>query len=377
MVIELRASATPRITRCPGSAVLPQFANTSEPARLGTAVHEACEAIVAGERPDLEQIALTHGVPLEEVKSLYHAAGALWDENGVYFPDPQTEVEFPAYSLEGINHTGSLRGHADIVSYPGDGTVRIADWKSGWNEGEYAAQMKSYALLAWRLAPDPGAIHQVYVAILWLRERVIEGEYYTTEQLEAWEKKLCETIDLAGTGEIRTGDQCRYCPVTDCAAIRSQALALLPVDAFDPALTDPSLTPSPPPTITADNIIQLHHFRKAAEKRLEDIKTLEAQFLRRHGPVETEDGGTLALVAKTRQEIDLNVSAMELLTANFTPAELCEIVKASKTKIVDAVGAKAPHGKKKIEANKFIDSLVKLGAVSETTSFNPGIKKAK
>lgn len=357
--IQLRASAAPRFTKCPGSAFLPQVRTVSAAAALGTAVHKCCEAIVKGEAPDVAGIAALDGIPFAELDGLTWSARALWQEYGSHFPGALTEVEL---GPEKIGLDAETTGHADIVAIPHDGTIRIADWKSGWREGDYNAQLKTYAYLAWRetdrLDSDlfmADGINRVYVAIFWLRDRSIEGQWYDTATLARWGEKLSNDVLAGRLGQLSIGEHCAYCPVAQCPALRDRALALLntesPIEILEPA-----------------DVVLLNDFRKAAEKRLEDIKLAIHQYFQINVPIDVGGGRELGLVETIRETIKPNSEAFEYLLSTFTPEELYDLITISKTALTAAVREKAGRGAKKSAEELLMNQMRKLGAVQESPS---------
>ncbi len=88
----------------------------NEAADLGSATHEAMEAIVSGMRPDLDAIAKRWSCNRDELGRLAYFGAKAWEQLSASFPDPATEVTVSA-SLGDLE----LTGHIDLLSLVDDG----------------------------------------------------------------------------------------------------------------------------------------------------------------------------------------------------------------------------------------------------------------
>ena len=361
--IALRASSVPRFMQCAGSQFLPHVQSTGSAARLGTVAHIAAAEIVTEQEPDIAFLARLHDVDESELWSLRYAADTVWSECGGYFPEPKTEVTLPALNLQGESASAALSGTADIVSVPGDGTLRIADWKSGWREGMHAGQLKTYALLAMRAhdaESEAENIDRVYASIFWMRNREIDGEWYSRELLEAWEQLLIEQLDKGAAGELVPGEGCTYCPVPDCPALRQQIALFQSPDAdFQ---------------ITSENVLQLHHLRAAIERRCGEVAKAVSHFVETSGPFATGDGRELAMVEMNKTSI-VSSRAWPLLVEKFGADRVLELATFSKSAVEDAIKASAENGMKGKDVVAFFDELEKAQALDRSTSRFPRLIK--
>lgn len=366
--IALRASSVPRFMQCAGSQFLPHVQSSGDAARLGTAAHVAASGMVQGDIVNVEQIALLHDVPIDELQSLFWAGKTIWDANETFFPNAQTEVTFKGFTVNGKTATATVTGTADIVSAPGDGTLRIADWKSGWREGMHAGQLKTYALLAYKASQGHGdddrfaaaPVEKVYAAIFWMRQREVEGQWYDKETLLEWEKMLAQQSDKGAAGELVVGEGCTYCPVADCPALRKQVAIFKDTEAaFE---------------VTSENVLTLHFLRTAVERRCGDLKSAIDHYTESAGPFETGDGRELAMV-ETEKKTVFTENAWPILAARFGEEKIQSLAKLSKADVETLAKETAERGQKGAAVVELLDELEAAGALEKSVSRAPRIRK--
>lgn len=358
-IIALRASSVPRFVQCAGSQFLPHVQSGGDAARLGTAVHHAAAGMVQGDMIPLERIANLHEVPLGDLQSLYYAAQTIWDANETFFPNVKTEVTFQRLIVRGKAANAWITGTADVVSSPGDGTLRIADWKSGWREGMHAGQLKTYALLAYKASKDK-SIEKVYAAIFWMRQREVEGQWYDVETLLEWEKMLAQQADKGAAGELVVGEGCTYCPVAECPALRQQVAIFRDTET--------------PLQVTSENVLQLHFLRTAIERRCGEVKAAIDHFTQSAGPFPTGDGRELAMVETEKKTIYAQ-GAWPILAARFGEEKIQELAKLSKSDVENLVKENAERGQKGAAVVELLDELEAAGALEKSVSRAPRIRK--
>lgn len=96
-VLDLRASRMPIAFACPGSIRRPtlRISETGEAAELGTAAHEALQAVVEGREPEWDRIpelAERHDVDPEELRMLVAMGTKLFRQVADSFPNAMTEA---------------------------------------------------------------------------------------------------------------------------------------------------------------------------------------------------------------------------------------------------------------------------------------------
>lgn len=364
--IALRASSTPRFMQCPGSAFREGISSSGKPAILGTVAHLVAANIVRDEPADVEGLAALHDVDAKELSLLRWAAEFIWAQCAQYFPNAETEITLPPIRLESGDVAATITGTADIVSAPGDGTLRIADWKSGWREGVHTAQLKTYALLAYHgymLSEESAAeppIERVYASVLWMRNREIEGYWFDVDTLEQWEQLIADSLQRGAAGELIAGEHCGYCPVKSCPTMRQQ-IALF-------------ASPETGLQITPENVIELHHLRNAVEARCKDLKDAIKQYVSAYGPIAFGEGRELAITEQERRAV-VGRNAWPLLKERFGEDAVIDIADFSKSDIENLAGADAPRGGKGKAITSFLDELEQANGL--TTSIVRSVKITK
>lgn len=112
-----------------------------------------------------------------------------------------------------LTHPGlSFRGIVDLV-YVDDGSVVVADFKSGSRRPEHEKQVLFYALLWWRSSGVcPSRVEVRYLGDSWHRavdeDALLRGERLLSQEIASAEKALAKT-----PAEARVADHCGFCPV--------------------------------------------------------------------------------------------------------------------------------------------------------------------
>lgn len=113
MTTTIRCSSLPLLFSCrPALDGDLRIDERNEAADLGSAAHEAMEAIVAGLRPDLDAIANRWTCNRDELGRLAWYGTKAWEALAPSFPDPLSEAQVSATVGGGIE----LTGHVDLLS---------------------------------------------------------------------------------------------------------------------------------------------------------------------------------------------------------------------------------------------------------------------
>ena len=149
----------------------------------------------------------------------------------------ETRVNFSDWVPEGF-------GTADCIMICGD-TIVIIDYKNGAGvpvEAEENPQMQLYALGAIQTyAPIFGSsLTRVVMKIVQPNAGGTKSWETTVEALRRWAEEMVKptaALAMAGEGEFRAGDWCRFCPAkAQCSARARQMLELEPMIGAKPAL---------------------------------------------------------------------------------------------------------------------------------------------
>ena len=161
----IRCSSLDRIIACPASLQAPDSViidEAGEPARIGSAVHEALACAIKCDPVDLDHIARVHGVEVKSFAHLYGAGKRVWGEIEAAIDLWPGAVE-ACYEME-LMPGVTLTGHPDALGaqcawvdddkYADTPCLVIPDWKTGNKLQSYHYQQRGYAALAFDKYPD-------------------------------------------------------------------------------------------------------------------------------------------------------------------------------------------------------------------------------
>lgn len=364
--MNLRASAMPRIRQCPGSALLEAHQNTSEPAEVGTVVHEMLSEMVQGRQPDIKTYARQSDMDEVELRFLYFNGVSMWRDGDTplsgYFSAPECEVEFG----EQVGLNDLLTGHADIVS-PLAGNPRariILDWKTGRLDSDYSAQLKTYAWLEYKRAGGFEHIDSVTVGTAWVRSKTVDWVTFNDEVLAAWGDQIQSVLEEAQRGILVEGPQCGHCPVVDCPIMREKALALTAPD-------------NPPLEITPENLGEIYAMTQWVKSKLKGAEDAIKQCVNANGGAVTLEGGEyeLAFNAEVRKAIKYSDDVYQMLQLASDTETVQGAIKFTKEPIMEAVKKKAGKGNGAKALRELDAELEKLNAYEETEVRKLGRRK--
>ena len=230
-MIKLRASRVELARLCPMSMRPGGVQSTSEPARMGTAVHAALAEYVMNRPFEFAHVAGQNGVSdLEELRILFNCGVSILKqlrEDYGLFNDCWVE----AYSQCSIEQVLALSGHADVMEVAREDakTIHLLDWKTGRERKTSYDQLATYAYLILhdeRLAS--AGIEEVVPITAWIRDREIEiGAAFTRENLDEWLKAMLADLNR---DVFCPGHHCTFCPYNHtCEALNNKNKSALAI----------------------------------------------------------------------------------------------------------------------------------------------------
>ena len=355
--IKLRCSELPRFLACP-SCKLPwehPVKDDSEPARIGREVHEAMASVMHGPRPEglereVEILTRTLAKMFEDITP------QLWP-NGTDLVDLEVE---PHYRYEGDGWI--LSGHIDVNCLD---IMAFIDWKTGWLDHDYQAQMAGYALIL--------NLPFVRGFVLWARTRTVDQFVFCQTPairagvlaglpnadpayiivLDKFQERITKAVKRIGKA-YRPGPHCFGCPgVHECVAYRNYLQtyvgALVPMSANLP--------------MEREQIAAAWHTWKQLEQIGRGLKDLVRNTLRQDGPLPAGNGFSWQLVERRQESIDVP-AAWEQLSAVLGD-RLPACLTAAKGTVEKAVKDTLPRGEKTKGWMSLMESLRQEGALTE------------
>jgi hypothetical protein len=306
--VSISASALPRISRCPASAVLPQVQSTSEEAEWGTVAHAfLADAVTNGRADALPRVPEAHREQCEGLDLSWLNIGQ-WAAEVAFALNVATGEARELGRDTGRSYRGLLAdevpGTADLVGITGDAIV-ILDAKTGQAVDAAAKnwQLKFLAVCAARVYGKSKAV----VGLVYLRD---ERAYIDRAELDALDLddavgELVDILDRVDVARIKVkagqvpdvseGLWCKHCPAfAACPAKRDLALALAgnpPAELQLGMLT---------PTTAGVAWSKLVEAKQLLGKVEAAVKAAVAEY----GEVPLPDGRVLREVATERESID-------------------------------------------------------------------------
>jgi hypothetical protein len=364
--MNLRASRLPLAFHCPGSLrddpgeIRIEIEN--EGGALGSAVHAVLAEMVMrpnGEYPDVRPFALKYGVEADDLGRLVSYGAHAWRAVRQYYPNPVTEQ-----ALEYQSPTFHLTAHLDVTAL-GEDWANFADWKSGYKQADYYHQLMAYALVLFATYPF---ITAVRATIVWLRDWSQETILVTADDVSKWEDELTERV-VNWNGTYTAGAHCQFCPRFAACPAR-QALVRSAIAEIGPALCNPSPLDAHPVLDPMSAIVLAYREGKLSILKgvLKTIDEMIHTRIAATGPIDLGNGRELALVPEPRETID-SLKSWPILSGYLTQEELAGCVKIGKTTMLDAIGDKAPKGRKAKAKEQVMVELKAAEAVSTQTIF--------
>jgi len=319
----------------------------SDPADVGTRVHNLLQSVVEGQAVDLTGLD-------SDTKFLVSSGITAWRGSSEFvalrdaFPGATCERSLEI-DIGGV----TLTGHSDVRSDVITRSVRILDWKSGRVDYDYSQQMLGYCAL--ELLANP-FIERAEAHIVWLREREVEPWAMTREELPDWVNR----VDLALESHATVyGRHCTFCPrAHECsgraAVVRRDAQSLLD-------LTDEELA-NGLATMTPDRIIELTRQARSVSTAADRVVAAVRMHAAEKGDIVGSDV-KLTLAEQNRKKVDAKL-AWPVLQRHLTDDELAKCLDVRLTAANDAVAAKAPPRGGAAAKREFQSDLEAAGAVT-------------
>ncbi len=357
-MITIRCSSLPLLFACrPALDGDLQIDERNEASDLGSAAHEAMEAIVAGRRPDLDAIASRWSCNRDELGRLAWYGGVVWNGSekqqalAPSFPDDEEHTRLSESEVCAVIDGGiSLPGHMDMHTICSDGTARTVDWKTGRVDRDFYHQLVGYAA---GLMEDLN-IHQVTASVVWLRDQSIETYVIDRAILGQWIARL--KVQLTRTAFV-TGPHCVNCPRShSCPAVKAKARE--GVEIMTGGTVD--LADMPPA-----QVVELYRRARLVAKVAQSMVASIRLHVIQNGPQDSGDGKTLQVVEEIGgRDIDVG-KAWDIIQARLPDAEaMSSVLRVSATALDDAVAKAAGKGNGAAAKRELAADLESAGAVT-------------
>lgn len=370
--LRIRCSELPRTRKCAESIRdtpdLVPLSISGQPADLGKAVHEYARHIDAPTRPDLDELADTYDVPIDELEIAVALMLRAWrlevDGHSLssIFADSATEValsytepfEIPGTPFESITLTGT----ADRLAVDGS-LAKLLDWKSGRKDTNVSDQLKGYGFLAVIDRPD---VDRVYSTTVRQALGYWEPTTYTRAGLLQWWEEL--KLGLRnGYGKFSPGDHClgcrRFGSCDGPIAYTQRAIEVLERPA--PVITPANVGELGP--LIAEDIRSIRWFMGRGKEYISGVR----EIIRAIGPIPAGDGRQVAIRVEEKRALS-KIAARPVLAEHCTDDEIAFATAISVSKLEKQLRARTPDGEKKHAVAKFRQDLDAVGAIrtSET-----------
>lgn len=355
--MKIRCSSLPLLFACrPAIDGDLRVDERNEASDLGSAAHEAMEAIVAGQRLDLDAIANRWTCNRDELGRLAWKGQKAWEVLAPSFPDDEDHARLAESAVCAVIDGGEIQlpGHMDMHTICSDGTARTVDWKTGRVDKDFYHQLAGYAA---GLMMDEN-ITEVIGSVVWLREGEIETYIFTRAVVDQWIHRL--RVQLSRES-YSTGRHCEFCPRShSCPAVKAMARQGISM------LTDMQTTAleGMPPKLVVDLYRRSRLVERMAQSMVASIRLHVIQ----HGPQDGGDGKQLAVVEESGgRDIDV-AKAWDVIQARLPDADaMSSVLKVSATALDEAVAKAAGKGNGAAAKRELAAELEAAGAVRMKT----------
>lgn len=356
-MIKVRASGAPLLFSCASSGddeLLIDYEN--EASGLGSGCHEGLEAVVAGERPDLDAIALRWSADREELGRLVWYGEQVWRDIGPSFQNPLTEVSvfFRAPDIE-------LSGHIDVLSrYPR--RAFILDWKSGYLDKNFYHQLAAYAAC---LILGEG-YDEVVAMVGWLRDEEKETYTFTRPIVTAWMDRLRDQVQRRGRYTI--GSHCQTCPRNhSCpAAIADSRRAVQVFSAKD--MTSEEIARTLQDLPEAERVQLFRRLRTVLKLGEEARGAFRLNVVQNGGQIDGGDGWVLRVKEEvSRRRLD-TARVRPILEEHLNQDEIDSVTDVSLARFEDLVAKRAGKGKGAGAKRALLDQIKAADALFVSTA---------
>lgn len=363
----LRCSALPRAFRCAASLHDGELRidAAGDEAALGTATHELLAQAVRGDVAsaaalDADLAAVRHGVDRDELGRLTYFGVQAWHQLRESYPEPIVE-ELLTAEFRSV----TLTGHIDVLSVRSDARkAALLDWKTGYKDADYLAQLTGYAVL---VALNHPTVEAVTATIAWLRPGEIETYAFTRRELFEWQDRLLAEVVAWDGATYRPGGHCAGCRrAHDCPArtamVRAAVADLTGGEMAQRLSSGLSDLPGP---AAADIYARVQLIERACEAFRDALRERVAVS----GPIDTGRGSHLALVETQRSRIDA-LKGWHVIDERLNDGELADCITVHKSKLEDAVARKAGRGRGAAAKRQLIAELEAAGALDRFSIFS-------
>ena len=351
-IVRTRCSSLPRFLECASSQqeTAAPYDPGSDPAELGTAVHEGLAQYVRdGSIPDFIELSKRYEQPVKELRMLFFNGRKAWEAIKEQLPEPRVEQKVSSRLTMGT---------ADVVFHNGQVCI-IVDWKSGYVQSNYRNQLCGYAYAAVETFGMP-ASGQISIVTVWLRAGEIDTEILEASDLAKWEVKYEKQAERVGS-QYSPGEWCIGCRrQLNCQAreefIRSAAVSL---SELEPDATGEALI------VSRETLGLLHPRAKLLENALSQYRAAFRLDIQLNGPMQISETKQMELREYTKDLVDPLKAWPVMKRFGFSDNELNAVISFRKTKAMDIVAGKAGHGGKKLAKEDCLQQLKDAGAVTE------------
>lgn len=348
-----RCSSLPVFDKCAGCwADIKSPPPKEEPnpaALLGTVVHagiaEYVRTLTLGPAFDAMFVAQDIAtVDLHEAEDLLETAAAAFKELDIHHCEVERLLEF-----------ATLSGHPDVYGLHKDLSYVVGDWKSGWADLDYMPALRGYAWLLWMLCSGGADTFTITLYCVWLRNRTLDKETMTAEDLKAWGEAFIAKSLLIDTEE-NPGAHCAYCRRRhECG---SHAVWL---QEGCRALMLPGLH-----AMTRKQWAAIDPYLASLKQALKMLTQAEKEEIRARGPLNLGGGYERAIVESHPEAVEA-LAAWPILSATLDEDTLAGCVRIRKKQLEAAVRAKAKRGTKAAFWQTIRNQLSDAGALDRGT----------
>ena len=376
MLKEFRASSDPLYLECPAAAhpadVEILVNRNDEAGTVGTATHEVLADWLSDDTQELDVYIQRYNLSAahaRDVKILAAVGRIFWLEwevgsDAEVIPERPGDPGFTTV-IDGITYTG----HADILIISGD-TIFVLDWKTTRIEYKnYQPQLTRYC---WHVAQKYPDIKYFEYVVVFLRDRTCEiGPRMTRDQLDGYHNEFVERVINWDGRTYCPGANCHYCPRTLCCPEKIQFMQNL-MAIFQGVTIEEVVEPC-----TDAQCVHLYKNIGAVQGLMTEAKdVIKARTMARETMcLEGDEGVNLVVSDVTKQSFDVSL-CRPVLKRYLSDEQIDDCLKLSKTSMLDSIAAEAPRGKKAEVKKRVLAALKENKAITETTQYRVGLKKA-
>lgn len=358
--ITIRCSSLPMAYACPAS-IVPDIKIKKEHSwtRGGNAGHAVAEKIVKNDLddiPEINAIATKYDVEEDELRQTAYSVLGAWKllRDEVKMISVEEPLKCSYLDVE-------LTGHPDFIGKGINGELVVLDWKTGYLEGDYTAQLVGYAILAHSKYSEM-KFTKVKVITVFTQSKTIDQKTMAWEEIyglaDLMLNKIKKQQDVYNPGEA-----CKYCP----RKFSCEAKAKM-INNFGIALIEKH------ELIGDTDIGKLYDRCKLLTDELKDFKDFLKSHIISNGDIEAQDGRIFTTVRTKKQAVDYEI-AFDYIADNFTYAERLTFIKVSKTDLLKAVMDRAAYRMKGADAKRVMEELKSIEAVKISYSEKLTVRK--